>query len=320
VIKERTGHDANGRDPPALITLSLFHFVTLGVAAMCRFVLYLGPSLPLSDFITEPSNSLIHQSFHGHERAERLNGDGFGVAWYAPELSDEPAVFRCVTPAWNNRNLQSLARVTRSGCLLAHVRAASTGMVVTETNCHPFTHGRYAFMHNGEVGGFARIRRQLVAMLSDEAYGAIEGTTDSEHVFALFLDRLKDADPKDPAQAMAMADALLAAIRQLVALEKAGGGKEHSYLNIAIADGRSAVISHFTTDAARRAVGLHITTGRRYVCEQRACRMLHPPGDHGATIVSSEPLSDDPGWEPVPVNHLVVIRPDHNVRMVPCEV
>ncbi len=285
---------------------------------MCRFVLYLGPPLPLSDLITEPSNSLIHQSFHGHERAERLNGDGFGVAWYVPQMSEEPAVFRCVTPAWNNRNLQQLARVTRSGCVLAHVRAATPGMVVTETNCHPFTHGRHAFMHNGELGAFAHIRRPLLAMLSDKAFSAIEGTTDSEHLFALFLDRLRDADQSDPAQAMA--DALLATIRQIVDLVQSADGKAHSYLNIAVADGRCAVVSHFTTDAARRAVGLHITSGRRYTCEGRVCRMLHPPGDHGATIVSSEPLSDDPGWEPVPVNHLVVIPPDHRLRVLPCAV
>ena len=285
---------------------------------MCRFVLYLGPPLTLRGLITEPSNSLIHQSFHGHERSERLNGDGFGVAWYVPELSPDAAVFRSVSPAWNNRNLQELARVTRSGCILAHVRAASQGMVVTEPNCHPFTHGRYAFMHNGEVGGFTRLRRALLDTLSDEAFHAIEGTTDSEHVFALFLDRLREIDQADPAEAMAQA--LLAAIRQIAGLATAAGITEHSYLNLAVADGCCAVVSHYTSDSARRAVGLHITTGRRYACEAGVCRMLHPAGEHGAVIVSSEQLSDDPGWEPVPVNHLVVIHRDHTVRMMPCEV
>jgi predicted glutamine amidotransferase len=190
-------------------------------------------------------------------------------------------------------------------------------MVVTEPNCHPFTHGHYAFMHNGEVGGFAHIRRALLATLSDEAFHAIEGTTDSEHVFALFLDRLREIDQADPAEAMAQA--LLAAIRQIAGLATAAGIKEHSHLNLAVADGCCAVVSHYTSDAARRAVGLHITTGRRYACEAGVCRMLHPAGEHGAVIVSSEQLSDDPGWEPVPVNHLVVIHPDHTVRMMPCE-
>ncbi|MFQ5353611.1 MAG: class II glutamine amidotransferase, partial [Thermodesulfobacteriota bacterium] len=61
---------------------------------MCRFVLYLGEDVALNSLITEPENSIIHQSFHSHERAEPLNGDGFGVAWYAPEVGEEPAVFK----------------------------------------------------------------------------------------------------------------------------------------------------------------------------------------------------------------------------------
>lgn len=35
-------------------------------------------------------------------------------------------------------------------------------------------------MHNGGIPGFGRIKRQLMALLGDEAYQAIEGTTDSE--------------------------------------------------------------------------------------------------------------------------------------------
>ena len=159
---------------------------------MCRFVLYLGPPLVLSTLITEPANSMIHQSFHSHERKEPLNGDGFGVAWYQRELSDEPGVFRSITPAWSNHNLLDLARVTRSTCILAHVRAATPGMAVTETNTHPFAWGPYAFMHNGEIGGFHQIKRRLLARLSDEAFDRIGGTTDSEHFFALLGDRLRE--------------------------------------------------------------------------------------------------------------------------------
>ncbi|MCB1034925.1 MAG: class II glutamine amidotransferase, partial [Acidobacteria bacterium] len=104
---------------------------------MCRFALYLGDEILVSSLVTEPSNSIIHQSFHSHLREEPLNGDGFGVAWYIPG-GTEPAVFKEVNPAWNSLNLHSLARVTRSHCLMAHVRAASPGLPVTQLNCHPF--------------------------------------------------------------------------------------------------------------------------------------------------------------------------------------
>lgn len=39
---------------------------------------------------------------------------------------------------------------------------------------------QYTFMHNGGIPGFGRMKRQLLALLGDEAYQAIEGTTDSE--------------------------------------------------------------------------------------------------------------------------------------------
>ena len=154
---------------------------------MCRWILYLGPELTLDSLITDPEHSLVHQSYHAEERIEPLNGDGFGIAWYAHDLSPNPAAFRSVSPAWNNMNLKDLCRVTRSEVVLAHVRAASPGLAVTETNCHPFTAGPLAFMHNGHVAEFARVKRRLQSQLSDAAWGEICGTTDTEHLFALFL-------------------------------------------------------------------------------------------------------------------------------------
>ncbi|HUF74776.1 MAG TPA: class II glutamine amidotransferase, partial [Longimicrobiales bacterium] len=118
---------------------------------MCRFTLYLGPPVRLATLLTEPTHSLIHQSFQSTERSEPLNGDGFGVGWYAPRLTPAPAVFHAITPAWNNRSLHSIARVVTSPCILAHVRAASAGSEVNLANCHPFASGRFLLMHNGHL-------------------------------------------------------------------------------------------------------------------------------------------------------------------------
>ena len=95
-------------------------------------MLYLGPETRLSSLIIEPTHSLIRQSTHSLEREEPLNGDGFGIGWYARDHTTEPAVFRSITPAWNNRNLQNLARVVTSDCVLAHVRAATQSSGVNE--------------------------------------------------------------------------------------------------------------------------------------------------------------------------------------------
>lgn len=275
---------------------------------MCRFAMYLGPTLTLDSLITRPSNSIVHQSFHSHERSEPLNGDGFGVAWYAPEPNSEPACFRSITPAWNNRNLAHIARVTQSGCVLAHVRAASPGLPVTETNCHPFVHGRFAFMHNGQLGGFAQVRREIVGQLSDRAYAVIEGSTDSEALFATFLDAWWRSAATDPAEAML--HAIEAAFRRILQMASHRGVEEPSYLNVAVADGACGVATRFTTAARDKAPSLYVHEGRRYVCEAGVCQMIQADHGQGAVIVSSEPLSGDPGWERVPPDHAVLIRSD----------
>jgi len=283
---------------------------------MCRFTLYLGPPLRLSSLVTEPTNSLIHQSFQSKEREEPLNGDGFGVAWYVPAEDDRPAAFRSVSPAWSNRNLLELARVTRSGCVLAHVRAATQGVVVTETNCHPFCRGPFAFMHNGDIGGFHRIRRRLLERLSDEAFDAIEGTTDSEHLFALFLDCLRRGNSDTGVDRLA--GGLRYALTEIAALAESLHVDEPSYLNVAVSDGRCAVASRFTTDAEGRADSLYVNAGRRYTCENGICRMIPASEGSDAVLISSEPLSQETGWESVPVNHLVLVDERHGVRIVPC--
>lgn len=281
---------------------------------MCRFALYLGPTLGLDSLVTLPVNSIIHQSFHSHERTEPLNGDGFGVGWYAPELSEEPALFRSVSPAWNNQNLKHLARVTRSGCVLAHVRAASPGSIVSEANCHPFAHGRFAFMHNGSVGGFAALRRALLAELSDEAFALVRGSTDSEHLFALFVDEhAKAAGVAERAERMAAA--LEASVARLLALAEARSVKEPHHLNLAVTDGSAAAVTRFTTASDLEPGSLYWHQGMRYLCVGNACRMVAPDAHGGAVLVCSEPLSADPGWHRVPRNHVVLVREDRTVEV-----
>ncbi|MGH7601638.1 MAG: class II glutamine amidotransferase, partial [bacterium] len=73
---------------------------------MCRFLAYLGKPIVLDKLLYQPKNSLVHQSYHAQERKEPLNGDGFGVGFYVPEIDPAPALFVSTTPAWSNRNLR----------------------------------------------------------------------------------------------------------------------------------------------------------------------------------------------------------------------
>jgi ergothioneine biosynthesis protein EgtC len=281
---------------------------------MCRFVLYLGDEILVSSLVTDPANSLIHQSFDSRERSEPLNGDGFGLAWYVPRLRPEAAQFRSVTPAWSNQNLRHLARITASGCVLAHVRAASPGLPVTETNTHPFVSGRYAFMHNGDVEGFLELKRALLDTLGAAAYAAIEGTTDSEHLFALFLDVL-GGDPDGDGDAMERA--LEEALGRLLEIRRHLGVPGASYLNVAVSNGVEAVVTRLSDGAPDGPPSLHLHTGKLYACHDGAARLLEAEAGGHAVIVASEPLTEDPTWSVVPPQHLLRIRADRSVAIRP---
>ena len=178
---------------------------------MCRFLAYRGEPIFVSDLVCAPSHSLVHQSLHAVEAKTGTNGDGFGLGWYGER--PQPGLYREIRPAWSDENLRSLCEQVRSGLFFAHVRA-STGTSTTRANCHPFAHGRHLFMHNGQVGGYARIKRRLEAMIPDDLYEARAGTTDSE---AIFLAALANGLAERPVEAMART---LKSVRAL--MEEAG--------------------------------------------------------------------------------------------------
>ncbi len=281
---------------------------------MCRFAAYLGHPLLLSKLITEPAHSLIHQSYQARERPEPLNGDGFGVAWFVPEISPTPALLKDITPAWNNENLREVSRVTTSRCILAHVRAASPESSVHRLNCHPFAAGRVAMMHNGYLAGFSHWRRTLLAELSDEAFALIRGSTDSEHAFALFWDHLRGQSHPDPMEALFLA--LQATIKRLEQLKLGAGVTDCSYFNFCVSDGERMVATRYGSDQSEPA-SLHYTTGRELTCQEG--RFVADPvaSDPNFVIVASEETTPGFCWNVVPVNHAVLARQHGEVAVRP---
>src|ERR671916_1450782 len=134
---------------------------------MCRWLAYSGSPLLMEDLLYRPEHSLIVQSMHSTMGAETTNGDGFGVGWYGTR--ETPGVFRSTEPAWNDRNLRDLSGHIRSPQMFAHIRAA-IGSPVQQTNCHPFRHGRWLFMHNGFIAGWDVLRRELMLAVAPERF------------------------------------------------------------------------------------------------------------------------------------------------------
>src|SRR5213080_1190163 len=159
---------------------------------MCRWLAYSGSPVLLSEALYTPAHSLVDQSLHSRLGAETTNGDGFGLGWYGD--TPHPGVFRSIEPAWNDQNLREIADHLSSGHFFSHVRAA-IGSAVQQTNCHPFRHDNWLFMHNGYVNEFLTLKRDLILAVDPSLYADIRGQADTEVLFHLALTFGLQEDP-----------------------------------------------------------------------------------------------------------------------------
>ncbi|KAJ1948930.1 glutamine amidotransferase subunit [Linderina pennispora] len=290
---------------------------------MCRFLLYKSNSpILLADLLTRPAHSIIMQSFNCKLRIDRrrpMNGDGFGIGWY-----DEPrtngCIFTSTLPAWSNINLQRLAEKIKSALVFAHVRATTGDTATSESNCHPWQFGNLMWMHNGNIGGFDRIKRRLQNSLREEVYLSLQGTTDSEHAFALFLNMLDDPEHRDEFSHTELRQAMLRTIAQLNQWLDEAGVEETSLMNFAVTDGQSVVCTRYITSAEYEGASLFYSSGSEFRSDPETgqYRMVKANKREDVVVVASEPLTyERSDWMAMPTNTLLVITPKLNVHLYP---
>jgi len=263
---------------------------------MCRWLAYSGSPVLLDELLYKPEHSLIDQSLHARLGVETTNGDGFGVGWYGTN-NDAPAVFRSIEPAWNERNLRELAGHVESPLFLAHIRA-STGTAVQQTNCHPFRHGRWLWVHNGLVREFARVKRELALTVDESLYTSIEGSTDSELLFYLALTLGLEDDPPG-------------AVERMVGLvEEAGrrhGIENPIQMTIATTDGKSVWAFRYSSEGRSRS--LYYSTDMRTVREMYPERPRLQEVSDETRLIVSEPIVELAGaWNEVPESSYGLVR------------
>jgi predicted glutamine amidotransferase len=262
---------------------------------MCRWLAYSGSPVNLEDLLYKPANSLVVQSRHSRLGAETTNGDGFGVGWYGDLPT--PGIFRSTEPAWNDRNLQELSSHASSGRVFAHIRA-STGSAVQQTNCHPFRHGRWLWMHNGLVTGFRELKRDLLLAVDPMLFPEIEGSTDSELFFFLALTFGLEEDPPS------------AVARAVGLVEETGhrhGVANPIQMTVATTDGETTWAFRYSSEGRSRSL-FHSTDISTLRQQYPDLPVLHRLSDD-ARLVVSEPLGDLQGaWQEVPESTCVVVR------------
>lgn len=230
---------------------------------MCRHLAYLGPVVSLGRLLSDPEHSLVHQSWEPRRQQNgTINADGFGIGWYA-DGDPVPARYRRAGPIWGDLTFADLARVVRSGAVLAAVRDATRAGADGEAAAAPFAEGQWLFSHNGLLRDWPDAAAPVAAALPPRELLSLAARTDSALIWALVLHRLRQRDD--------LGAALASAVRELT--EAAPGSR----LNLLLTDGRTI---------AATAWGDSLW----YLTDSTA----------GRTVVASEPYDDDPRWCEVP--------------------
>jgi predicted glutamine amidotransferase len=266
---------------------------------MCRlFALNAAPQRIHATFwLLNTPDSFISQS--------RRNPDGTGLGYYddggipVSEEGSIPIVDKEPVAAYEDRAFLREAREVSSTSFISHIRFATTGAKTPE-NCHPFVMDDRLFAHNGALGGLEELEAQLGSELE-----LVKGQTDSERFFALITKEIRAHDGNVRAGiaaavrwiaksipvcsmnfVLAMPQELWAfrypEIDKLYVLERAPGGR----------DGDREL--HYTKD--------HL--------------QVHSPHlrKHGAVVVASEALNDDPNWRLLRSGELIHVTRDQTVE------
>jgi predicted glutamine amidotransferase len=272
---------------------------------MCGWLAYCGRPSCSRKALYSPTHSLIEQSLHSTLGAEATNGDGFGIGWYDDQPL--PGVFKSIESAWNDQNLRELAAQVKSGHFFAHIRAA-IGSAVQQTNCHPFRHGRWLFMHNGYINQLHRVKRDLVLAVDESLYPGIAGQADTEILFYLALTLGLEDDPLD---------ALARAIGLVEDVGRRKGVKFPFQGTVATTNGEQMWALRYSSEGKSRSLfyTTDVATLRELYPQQH---ILEEVSAHTRLVVS-EPLGDLPGvWNEVPEAScgVVGLEQDHIQRFI----
>ena len=255
---------------------------------MCRIAAYAGPPRPLSHLLFDQPRSLEVMAHSPRElRSGTVNVDGTGIVWFdppgpdgAPPADARPLRYRTQLPPWGDQTLVELSPRLSSTVMLGSVRSTTAGIPQGQAFVHPFTSGDLAGTHNGWISNYRRaVARRLLAEVSDETFGELDGMSDANALFLLAVDAYRAGAP--------LLDAAREATARAAEVTAAAG--ETATLTLALAD-RTGVAA------------VNAATGR-------PANSLYVRAHEGAHLLASEPLDDDPSWTRVGEGDGVLLTP-----------
>ena len=255
---------------------------------MCRlFALHAGDHDVAADFwLLNAPDSIARQS--------EINADGYGLA--ALTTKRGMIVMRNPVEAAGDSAYQAVAQRLVASEMIVHLRYADTG-ATSLVNTHPFTQDGRAFAHNGVVGNLEEIEASLGTNRA-----MVMGQTDSERFFALITLAIREAGGDVRA-------GITAAVREVVEryelyslnfvigeLDHIWGFRypEHNQLHLLRREPRGDDPDGLDHADAAGTMRLHSDDA----------------AEVPLVVISSEQISEEPGWEEIGSGELVHVGPD----------
>ena len=137
----------------------------------------------------------------------------------------------------------------------------------------------------------------------------MRGQTDSEHIFALFVENLrKEKISEDTDKPEEVFQVLKATIKQIEQLKSDKGIKAPSLLNLCVTNGCWMTAIRYISDGSDNANTLYYSSGSKYECKDRQCVMEDSSGSERSVLIVSEKLTDlKEDWVVVPINQGLVV-------------
>ena len=288
---------------------------------MCRVLSYLGQPIVIEELLYQPDNSFIKQSYHPKYMSHLLNLAGFGMAAWDNTSHQQrfPYLYKTPQLPFYDENLRSLAKKIAPHCLLAHLRgvAYDSNLIVSLQNVHPFVFNgsNLALAHNGALFNFEKMKFDLLEFIKPEFRIDIQGTTDSEWIYAVLLSQLSSKDSKLTVEEIS--NAIIETLKILQQTRHKHKIAINSPVNIFVTNGEFIAATRFVLDYGWQPAGLKgiehftyhslfYTYGERYGFYDDEYKMKASK-TKSSIIIASEPLTEDTTtWVEVPEYTLIV--------------
>eukprot|EP01091_Cochliopodium_minus_P018384 TRINITY_DN7444_c0_g1_i1.p1 TRINITY_DN7444_c0_g1~~TRINITY_DN7444_c0_g1_i1.p1 ORF type:complete len:471 (+),score=101.76 TRINITY_DN7444_c0_g1_i1:7-1419(+) len=312
---------------------------------MCRFIVYIGSyPIQMKKIILESKHNIFSDSmdssrlwklwteFHQMSdildfvrRNHKVNADGCGIGFYIQHLT-EPIKFKSILPCWSNRNMMEISN-NKSSLFFAHIRAALPMSNICEANSHPFSFGKFLWMHNGGISKIDFLKPKILLLIGPKLTKMIQGTTDTELCGALYVHLLPrknkgELDLYGEYTEREMSDTMERMLGLILRMQDENNEDHHesdpNSCNFCVSDGNIVIASRFrNANIYSQPPTLFYFEGDDKVDIGKSFTSSESLENYVGTVIASEPLTDDiKHWHLIPKNNLIVGKKNEKAKLI----